>query len=898
MALGLPTGPTVTFLFTDIEGSTRLERAVGSAEWATVMARHDDLLRQAIQEAGGAVVKTEGDAFFAAFADPLAAVTGAVSAQRAVASAAWPPGVDVRIRMGLHLGEGRLRGGRVAGEPEDYVGIDVNYTARIAAVGNGGQIVVSDPLAAAIRSFPAALGAVGGVTLVDEGLRTVKDFEEPARLHRLVVPGAADDARRLRTIDPPSNLPGDVTTLVGRASEIEVVRDAIARSRIVTLTGPGGSGKTRLALGAARSARDRFPHGTWFVDLAALRDPGLLESVIASTLGIRESPERAATEVLRATLRDRKLLLVLDNLEQLLPAAADIVSGIVRAAPDVRILVTSRELLRIAGEHGYSVPPLDVASGVALFEDRARSHRPDLELGESARIAIRAIAERLDGLPLAIELAAARVRTLSPQLILERLGDSLDLGGGARDLPERQRTLRGAITWSHDLLSDAERRLFRRLAVFAGGWTLAAAEAVADAHGDLGIDLADGLESLADKSLVRIEPGGGRGPADDEEVRYGQHPLLREYALERLAESGERTELVARHAQVIAAMAEEVGRNIFGTTSEASVRRLDREAHNIRAAVTWSLEADDPDLGLRTIGSTWRWFQQRGRLREGRALLAELLARPSDDLLLRIRGLAAQGGLAYWMDDAAGAGLAYRERFALAAELGDRGLLADAHYDLGFLAMIAQDGPGLREHEERALELYLAAGRLEDAVRARQALVLAVFLAGDYPAAHALEEENLEQFRQAGSQYEIADSTTLLSAIDYRLGDSTGSWQRMVDGLRFFGANDAASGVARGLAMAAILQFRDGDPEFAVRITAKAYELVREQEVMLAPVKVLHLPDPADLAAERFGPEGARVLLDDAASIPMADVIAEILAAPPPAAFSEPSVTQSGATTA
>jgi len=882
LLMDLPIGPAVTFLFTDIEGSTRLERAVGTAAWATIVARHDALIRHAVEAAGGVVVKTEGDAFFAAFAAPVAAAAAAAAAQRSLVAEPWPDGVELRVRMGLHLGTGRLREGRLPGEAQDYVGIDVNYAARIAAAGNGGQVVLSDPLVAAIRPLLAAAPGLEDVAVADEGLRAVKDFEEPARLHRLVVPGAADDTRRLRTIDAPTNLPGEVTALVGRADEIALVSGALDASRIVTLTGPGGSGKTRLALGVARAVADRFPHGVWFVDLAALRDPTLLESAIATALGIRESPERAVAEMLRTHLRERTALVLLDNLEQLLPAAASTVSGLAAAAPDVRFLVTSRELLRIGGERGHPVPPLGIDAGAALFEDRARSHRADLELGDEARSAIRAISERLGGLPLAIELAAARVRTHSPQMILDRLAHTLDLGGGARDLPERQRTLRGAITWSHDLLTDPERRLFRRLAAFSGGWTIDAAESVADAEGDLGIDLGDGLESLADKSLIRIEPVDGPGVADDDEVRFGQHPLLREYALEQLEASGERAAVEARHAVVIAAFAERTGPSILGATSEASVRRLDRESHNLRAAVTWALDHDDPALGLRIVASSWRWFQQRGRLREGRALLAELLARPLDDDRLRIAGLAAQGGLAYWMDDAAGAQEAYHARFALASDSGDPGLLADAHYDLGFLSMIAKDEAGLREHEERALELYLASGNEPGAIRTRQALVLALVLAGEYDEALRLEHDNLEAFRRARSLYEIADSMTLLAAIEFRLGDPVAAWQRMAEGMRFFAANDAGSGLARGLAMAAIIQLRHGDPAFGIRAAAKAYQLVREQEVMLAPVKVLHLPDPAELAAEVLGADRAAAMLEEADALPIGEVIAEVIAAPAP----------------
>jgi predicted ATPase len=629
--------------------------------------------------------------------------------------------------------------------------------------------------------------------------------------------------------------------------------------------------------------RDRFPHGTWFVDLASVRDPGQLESAIAAALAVRESPDRAIADALRAHLRDRTTLLLLDNLEQLLPAAAEIVAGLVRAAPALRVLVTSRELLRISGELGYPVPPLDLGSGVALFEDRARSLRPDLVLGDDARAAILAICERLGGLPLAIELAAARIRLLSPSLILERLGHTLDLAGGRRDMPERQQTLRGAIAWSHDLLADEERRLFRRLGVFAGGWTPEAAADVADAHGDLGIDLHAGLESLADKSLVRIEPDGVDGVSTDDEVRFGQHPLLREYAIERLTESGEREGVEALHATVSAAIAEAEGGAIFSATGPASLRRLDHEEHNLRKAVEWSIASDEPRVGLAIMGATWRWFQQRGRIREGRALLAELLAKPgTTDVRIRIAALAAEGGLAYWMDDFVRARAVYEERLELANGTGDAVLIADANYDLGFLHGVANDGAGLRALEERALELYTAAGREDRALLARQALVLGMFLAGDYAVARDLTREHLEAFRRSGSVSQVADSMTLLSAIHYRLAEVAVSWERMVDGLRIFAAADNASGIARALAMAAILLLGYGDVEFGARVAGATYELVREKGVMLAPVRLLHLPNLDDLVAERFGPERAAELLAAGAAVPLSDVIAEILGAPPP----------------
>ena len=886
----LPTGPSVTFLFTDIEGSTRHERAAGSTAWASLIARHDRLLREAIERSGGVVVKTEGDAFFAAFAAPLDAIRAAIRAQHALAAEAWGP-TPIRVRMGLHVGDGRLRDLGAGTDVEDYVGIDVNYAARVAGTANGGQVVLSDALASAVRPALGADGELLGVELVDEGLRIVKDFDEPARLHRLVVPDAADDPRPLRTLDPPSNLPGDVTALVGREVEIALAREALLSSRVVTLTGPGGSGKTRLALGVARSVADRFPHGTWFVDLASLRDPAMIETTIATAIGVRESRDAAVGEALRAMLRDRSLLLVLDNVEQLLPGAADIISALVRAAPELRVLATSRELLRIAGEHGYPVPPLETAAGVILFEERARAHRPDLAFPPEIEATIRAICHRVGGLPLAIELAAARVRTMPPAMILDRLGRSLDLATTARDLPERQRTLRGAIDWSHDLLTEPERRLFRRLGVFAGGWTIRMAEAVVDADRDLGVDLVDGLESLADKSLIRIEP-----PSDEkiettadaiastveEEVRFSLHPLLREYALERLAATGEQTLLEARHADAMTGLAEELGPGINGPRAVAVLRRLDLEAYNLRAALDWSIDNDVPDLGLRLAGAVWRWYHQRNHLREGRAILAELLARtPHGDPLVRIAGLAAQGGLAYWMSDAEMAETAYAERLELAEATGDQRLLGDAHYDIGFISMLRMDGATLRRHEEEALRQYEAAGDAAGTIRARQALVLAVFLEGDFARARDLEAQNLLAFRATSSRNEIADSLTFLTAVHMQLGQPEIAWERFREGLPMFAELNNASGLARSLGMMAILLFRFGDPEQATRIAGAAYELVRVHGVMMAPVMVLHLPDPRELAVERLGVDRAGELLAAGAATPLDEVIADLLGNPP-----------------
>ncbi len=881
----LPTGPAVAFLFTDIEGSTRLERSVGSAVWADLVARHDELMRRAIERHAGSVVKTEGDAFFAAFPEPAGAVAAATDAQRALATEPWPADVAVPVRMGIHLGEGRLRTQLAGGGPEDYVGIDVNYAARIATAANGGQIVLSAPLVAALPRQLEGVPALQGVDIVADGLRAVKDFEEPAPLFRLVIPGVADDERRLRTTEVPSRLPGEVTALVGRESDIELVHRDLDAARIVTLTGPGGSGKTRLAIAAARELRDRYPHGVWFVDLATIRDVGLVEPAIAAAVGVRDSPERTVAEALGDYLRERTVLLVLDNLEQLLPEVAGLVAGLVRSSPRLSVLVTSRELLRIAGERAHPVPPLHADAAVALFLDRARALRPDLTATEDTVAAVRTISDRLGGLPLALELAAARVRMLTPRQILERLGRSLDLGGGARDLPERQQTLRGAISWSYDLLPEPEQRLLARLGVFASGWTLEAALAVADPDGDLGIDLVDGIESLADKSLVRVEPSTGAAAAADGEPRFGMHPLLREFALERLDGTGERAAVEERFAAECARIAERAGGVMLATGGEAATAELDREERNLRAALDWSLANDSPAYGLRILGATWRWFQGRGTLREARAALTRLLEDSSRvEPSVRIAALAAAGGLAYWMRDFHAAGEAYRERLALAEATRQPVLIADAHYDLGYIGMVSQDDAMLRSHEERALELYTVAGHEDGALRTRQALVLSFFLGGEYAKARDLETTNLEVFRRAGSQEQIASSSTLLSAIEWRAGHVDEGWRRLLEALSLFQGLEHAPGLSRVLGLASIMLLSAGPSELGARVAGATYRLVREKGLMLGPVHVLHLPEPSVLADARFGPERAAELMAEGEVLAVPDLVSALAASPIPGA--------------
>jgi hypothetical protein len=498
--------------------------------------------------------------------------------------------------------------------------------------------------------------------------------------------------------------------------------------------------------------------------------------------------------------------------------------------------------------------------------------------------AVRELCERLGGLPLAIELAAARTRLLTPQQILDRLARTLDLGGSARDLPERQRTLRGAIDWSHDLLTEPEQRLFRRLAVFAGGWTFDEATPIVDPEGDLEIDLLEGLESLVDKSLVRVEPQPA-GHDENVETRFGMHPLLREYARERLEAVGEREMLEARHAAVYVALAERLGKNILIAGGPAAIRRFDREDHNFRAVLDRSIARAEPGDGLRVMGGIWRWLQQRGRLREGRATLAQLLALPwSGDPRVRMAGLAAEGGLAYWTNDIDAADVVYLERLALATGTGDPHELADAEYDLGFISVVRGDSAAVVTREQHALDLYETAGDADGVRRARQALVLAVFLSGDFARARELEMQNLEAFTRAGASFQVADSETLQSAVALRLGEPERAWELMKQGLGFFAENDNASGLARSLGMAAIMALSFGDLELGGRLAGAVDRLVREKAVMLAPVQVLKLPDPRITAVELLGPDRAGELTRIGEDTDVQDLVAEVVGMSAPVA--------------
>jgi predicted ATPase/class 3 adenylate cyclase/Flp pilus assembly protein TadD len=604
----LPSG-TVTFLFSDVEGSTQLLERHGAA-MGVALARHHALFEETVERHGGAIFETVGDAVYAAFSRASAAVSAALDAHRALAAEDWGPIERLAVRIALHSGAVEQRG-------DHYFGAPLFRTARLQVLGYGEQTLLSG-----VTAGMSADALPAGASLRHLGTHRLKDLGQPEQVYQLVHPELRAEFPALKSLDAhPHNLPLQLSSFIGREAELGDLRQLLGKHRHVTLLGPGGIGKTRLALQAAAEAIDAFADGVFFVDLAAVRDPELAPGAIATSLGLREQPGQPIRATLAEHLGSRRLLLVLDNLEQLLPAAATTVAELLTEAPELRVLATSRATLRIRGEQEYSVPTLAAGDprrledepppAVALFVERARAIRPDLAIDEESGPLIAAICARLDGLPLAIELAASRLRLFSLAALSERLKQRLPLlSGGARDLPERQRTLRAAIAWSEELLRGPEQRLFARLGVFVGGFTLEAAEAVAGA--DVGGDVLEALSALLEQSLVRQDEGVAGEP------RYAMLETIREYALERLSAASEAEATRHAHGDYYLSLAERARAEIDGPKQQAWYRRLDQDVGNLRAAMDSSETTGLGEQLLRFGPALYPYWASRALLQDFR----------------------------------------------------------------------------------------------------------------------------------------------------------------------------------------------------------------------------------------------------------------------------------------
>jgi predicted ATPase/class 3 adenylate cyclase len=683
----LPSG-TVTFLFTDVEGSTRLLQEHGDA-YAELLAEHRRALREAFARHDGVEVDTQGDAFFVAFPRAAGAVAAAADARRAL-----EPG-PIRVRMGLHTGEPQVT-------DEGYVGIDVHRAARIASSAHGGQILVSETTRRLLE--PDA-------PVRDLGEHRLKDLVGAERLFQL----GDGEFPPLRTLDA-TNLPVVAIPLVGREREVEELSLLLSDgSRLVTLTGPGGTGKTRLALQVAAELVGTLRDGVFWVPLAGLADPELLASEVAQTIG--------APDDLTRFLRGRELLLLLDNFEHLLDAAP-VVSEVLTASAQVHVLVTSRAPLHLTGEHEYRLEPLTQKQAASLFVARARAVGRDV----APDAIVEEICRRVDGLPLAVELAAARTKLLAPERLLERLDSALTLlTVGARDAPERQRTLRATIEWSYELLDPPARELFARLSVFSGTFPLDAAEEVCGAE-------LDDLGTLVDYSLVK--------PIGDD--RFFILETIRQYALEKLRERSEEDELRRRHAEFFSELAEQAYRHRFDAEAEWS-GRLDTDHDDLRAAIDW-LAKDDPDRTLELAGALgWFWLS-RGLLQEGRGRLAAALAASGTTGRLRARALTSSGGLVARQGDSPTGIRELDAAVAMWRELGDLDELASALDSLGWpLVYDAADNPRALDAFEESLELRRELGDSAGVTRALVGIAQVLVAIGDTERAETISLDLLDR---------------------------------------------------------------------------------------------------------------------------------------------------------
>jgi predicted ATPase/class 3 adenylate cyclase len=830
---------------TDIEGSTRLIQQLGD-QYPALLDDHYRLLREEFESAGGVEVSTEGDALFFAFSDAGSAVRATLDGQGRLAAHVWPPGVTVRVRMGIHTGVGTLLG-------QDYVGLDVHRAARIASAAHGGQIVVSDGTRAlAEASVPEA-------AFRDLGEHRLKDLERLEHLFQLVASGMETEFPPLRSLDAlRDSLPAQLSSFVGRAREKQQLLQLVDAARLVTLTGPGGTGKTRLSIEVAAAVAGRFPDGVVFVPLATITDPALLIPTLAGALGLREAPSRPVRDVLIAHIKERSILLVLDNFEQLI-AAAQTVGELLAAAPRVSMIVTTREPLWIAGEQEFPVPALALpdrgraeldqlreTDSVALFVQRARSVRPEFELTIDNAHAVAEICVRLDGLPLAIELAAARSRLFEPAELLSRLDRRLSFLAGRRDLPERQRTLRGAIDWSHQLLAQAEQLLFRRLSVFAGGVTIEAIEAICDLA-DLEVDVVDGVSSLYDKSLLRRDEGGAG------ELRVSMLETIREYARERLDASGEAETIRRRHAEFFMALAAQAAGHLDGREQQQWLDAVDRDLDNFRSAIRWAVDAGEAEIGLRLAASLSTFWIFRGHLREGRLVFDAVLAFPptAASPAVRAAGLGAAADIAGWQADYEVSRPLAERALALYEQLGDVLGIARQLNLLGYAAATT-DPTAARALFAKSIDAYRQAGSPTAMGQPLVGMALPEMRFGDLEEAASHLEEAARIFEAAGNETMVVIATGLRGVCARLGGDLTAAQRRYADALVRSQRLDAHIAMTLPLAAFADLALLEGDPERAAVLDAAVTQL-RERLGGTPTFELMGIPNVRDRAHAELG---------------------------------------------
>jgi len=765
---------TVTFLFTDLEGSTELLQQLGDVSFMEASAAHDRYLRAAFEAAGAEEISSRGDGFLVVFGRAQDGVAAAIAAQRALAAHAWPSGLVLRTRMGLHTGE------PMAGTT-DYVGLDVNRAARICAAGYGGQILLSQATALLVYSkLP------GDASLRDLGRHRLKDLREPERIFQVLHPALPADFPPLRSERNSGQiLPWPLSSFVGRERELADVRRLLASTRLLTITGTGGCGKTRMSLATATAVLEEYPDGVRFVELAALSDPALVLPTVAAAVDVREVPGHSLQTVLVEDLRSKQLLLILDNCEHLVEACATLVAALLQACPGLRVLATSRETLGVPGETVWRVPSLSFPDprqlppqdalmeyeAVRLFVERAAAVQQNFALTPENARAVADVCRRLDGIPLAIELAAARIPTLPVEEIAVRLRDRFRLlTRGSRTALPRQQTLRAAMDWGYHLLSVPEQTALRRLSIFAGSWTLDAAEAICEGSHVNAQDVMDLLTQLAFKSWVFADEERGR-------VRYRCLETIVQYGRERLSEAGEGDAAAARtrHLDWYLRLAQDAEPTLVGAGQAAELDRLETEHDNLRIALDWAVQSGNVEAGLRLATAVWRFWFIRGYLGEGRQWLNALLGRDGVvTLATRAKALWVAGRLAgYGQGDYAAGRAMCEQSLAIWRTLGNERGIATVIGDLGVVAFGQVDIPTARACHQESLEIWRRLGDRRGIAISLHNLGRVEYHEGSWDAARRLFEESMTIWQEIGDTQNSALARTNLGFVALNCGDHT-----------------------------------------------------------------------------------------------------------------------------
>jgi predicted ATPase/class 3 adenylate cyclase len=930
----VPSDGVLTFLFTDIEGSTeKWERE--PARMAQAVASHDALIRAAVEARRGRVVKSTGDGIYAVFADPVDGVSAVVAIQTALRDPTATANLPLNVRCALHCGDAEIRGG-------DFFGRTPNLAARIMNAAYGGQVLVSHSVVERISDrLPA------DVVLRDLGGLRLKGIAAPVRIYQVIHPRLRDAFPPLRSLETtPNNFPQKLTSFIGRERELMEVESLLKSTRLLTLFGMGGLGKTRLSLQIGSRLMDGFDDGAWFVDLAPIRDPTLLASEVAKTLGVREEPGRPLIESVCAHLRPRKILLILDNCEQVIAGASNLANAFLTAAPNVRIIATSREPLRIPGEQIYSVPPLPVpdrddlaalsgSSAVRLFVERAKLHKASFSMDERNGSQIGELVARLEGIPLALELAAARVRALSIGEINARLRDRYKLLTGGGRVVDRQQTLRTLVDWSYDLLSDQERILFNRLSVFPGSFDMEAAERICCASPLAPETILDLVSSLVDKSLLLDQES-------DDGTRYHMLDTIRDYGHEKLEGSSEFRAIAAQHCEYYFVMAKAANRGAQTGKQSEWTRRMESELDNVRAAIALALGGGvDPVIAVKIAVAMQSFWIFGGHVREGRDCIRSMLAlapvRASDQahafalyvgaalattqgdyaearrmleqclLLRRTLGnkvdIAAALSTLSWALVHAGAIDEARAReeeaMALFHELGDRFGEAIAHQHLGQICIYAGDNLRARIHLEQSLALAEELEHIEIESECQRMLGELAFAAGDVDEASRRVGESLSRCQQAGDKRGEAVAFWWMGKLDVARRDLASARIKLSGALRAFRAFDMRGEMLECVEDHAVLAHLAGNVDYAARLFAAADSSRKRQGVARKRIAEATWLAELSVIRERLGDSAFDKAWSQGQQWDLNEAIREIVrfgTSPGEQMQAEPAVVRSGAT--